>query len=563
MKKLLVFALLFSLLGLGLPAQKPARTMVGAASGALKVDLDDIIARGNHVLNIIDWGAGTGMSAAVNTAAINAAIADMTALGGTGDWLLIPSGTFMVTPGIEFDPPSTCGLICYGILSAVPSTTPVVTIGDATGATARSEYTVKGLRVIGNNSLGTLYPWITDSVGVRVINTVFSNIQIEHIADFWSGLQVTGTDGNLTMGNSFWINKIMDCYRHVHLETNLGGAGGGLGLVEDNRFFNANLVASTLDDKLAFTVFFEAVGETCTMDIVAGASLVTTPSGGSTAFNLNLTLSANDTIGEVIDLINADAAYTCLIGANAERHWPSILLTAVAAQDISTATYSTMIDGEAGNVAVYLEHDGVNPVTRNFFDNFFFDAGANGQSIFSDSQSAYFRHAMFGSLSGPIQLGANSISNVLEIPSLPPATFVTDGGTTNRVQWYDVVPRAVATATLGSVAATGNAYVFTTNRPVYIERIDLVSSTGIATSDTDYWSLQARNVTGAVNLLAAARTTETTGGFVVTADTIWSITPTQNQTLAAGDVLQLQFVKTLAPSAWSSTFVVVHYRVAE
>lgn len=560
MKKIFALvALLGVLLAVSLPADKPTRTMVGAASGALKADLDAILARGNHILNIIDWGAGTGLAAAVNTAAINAAIADMQ----TGDWLLIPAGTFMVTNGIEFDPPSTCGMICYGILSGnQTANVPILTIGDATGGAVRSGYHIQNLKLMSNAALAPVFPWTKNSIGVRVINCQLSNIGIDNIQNFWYGLQVTGTDGLTNAANNFWIDKITDCYRNIHIAANQGGALGGAGIVDESRFFNGRMIATTLADKVAFTVQMTDPLQNCTMTI-AGNVLTTTPTGGATAFNLDLTLAANDTIGEVIALIAADGDYDCTINANAETSWPSTLLTAIAAEDISTAPYDTAISGYAGNVAVYMAHDAVDSPSGHFFDNFYLDAGTNGTSLYIGGDTNYFRHVVFGSLAGPCTFTSDSQSNACEIPELPAAGFITDGGTTNRFPWWGTVRRAVSTATLGTVAATGNAYVFTTNRPVYIERIDLVSSTGIATSDVNFWAVQVYNVTGAVDLASTAPTTMTTGGTAVTADTIWSVTPDQNQTLAAGDVLQIQFTKTLNPDPWSSTFVVVHYRVAE
>lgn len=552
-------ALLMTFAAVNVSAQKPTRIHQGAASGALKADLDAILARGNHILNIVDWGADTTAAAAVNTAAINAAIADM----ATGDWLLIPAGTFMVTNGIEFDPPSTCGMICYGVLSGnQTATVPILTIGDATGAAVRSGYRIQNLKLISNAALAPVFPWTKNSIGARVINCQLCNIGIDNIQNFWFGLQVTGTDGLINAANNFWIDKITDCYRNIHIAANQGGASGGAGVVDESRFFNGRMISTTLGNKLAFSVQMTDPLQTCVMTIAANV-LTTTPSGGATAFNLDLTLAANDTIGEVIAQIAADADYDCTINANAETHWASTLLDAIALQDIATAPYDAEISGYAGNVGVYILHDGVDSPSHHFFDNFYMDNGVLANSFFIDGDSNFFRHVFFGSLAGPSTLGANSANNILQIPSLPPSGFITDSGTTNRQSWWDVVARPMSTATLGAVAATGDSFIFTTNRPVYIERIDIVSSTGIATSDVNYWEVQVNNITQTLDLLSAVKSTKTTGGTAVTANTVWSLTPDQNQTLASGDVLVLEFVKTLAPDPFTNTFVVVHYRPAE
>ena len=112
---------------------------------------------------------------------------------------------------------------------------------------------------------------------------------------------------------------------------------------------------------------------------------------------------------------------------------------------------------------------------------------------------------------------------------------------------------------LGAISATGEYYLLVPHGGVTIQNVVLVSSAGVATSDTDYWSFQVANLTQSNDLLSAAQTTETTGGAAIVADTAYDITPDQNADVVVDDVLELQVSKTLSPSALADVIVLIHY----
>lgn len=70
------------------------------------------------------------------------------------------------------------------------------------------------------------------------------------------------------------------------------------------------------------------------------------------------------------------------------------------------------------------------------------------------------------------------------------------------------------------------------------------------------WDFQLRNVTAAVNLLSTAKTTN---GAEIAANTAYDLTPNQNQTIAANDVIRLEITKTGSPTDLSAadTLIVI------
>ena len=93
---------------------------------------------------------------------------------------------------------------------------------------------------------------------------------------------------------------------------------------------------------------------------------------------------------------------------------------------------------------------------------------------------------------------------------------------------------------LSTITATASETVFVADRAVVITGCKLIADTTVATDETDYWTINLVNVTQAKDLLAAGILTKTTGGAALTADTVREITPDQNATIAANDVIQLE-----------------------
>lgn len=502
-------------------------------------------------INVMDYGASPAAAAAANTTAIHNAIDAMAA----GDTLLIPAFTFPIT-NVVFDAPDHCRLDCRGVLAPTPGAGVGVEIGDTTGAGEKMFYVVKGLKVIPS---GTSYPWTKDFVGVRLINLMYCDVDVFYVENCWTGLQVTGTDSLVTMHNTVWVNKIIDCYECINVENNVGGAAGGGGQVLNNKFLHGKLLGGTLADKIAFSVQMTGAG-TCTMTIAGNVLTTDASDGGVTDFNLDLTLAANDTIGEVIAIIEADGDYTCTINANAETSWRSVQLTPVAGVDIQSAAYATMIDGMEGNTGLIITHDGANAVTSNTFESFYVSTGLLTQACTLAGTSNFLRNFIpdVANIEG-MSVTANGISTVLEM-SAAAVAMLTDGGTGTNTPHIGEVLRASAWALPGTINATSDHTVFTAPVAGTVTRVDVISTTGIATSDVNYWNVNVANTTAANELLAADKTTMATGGAAVTANVAWSMTPDQNATIAAGDVIQVQLVKTLAADDWTTTTVIVHFR---
>lgn len=118
---------------------------------------------------------------------------------------------------------------------------------------------------------------------------------------------------------------------------------------------------------------------------------------------------------------------------------------------------------------------------------------------------------------------------------------------------------------LGALTATGDHYLFVAPDACTITKVRLVPDAATtSTAGVNEWGFQLRNLTGAVNLFSAAPTTATAvggvgGGVEFAVDTPWNLTPDQNATLAAGDVLELQITKTGAPGNTGRTLVLVEY----
>lgn len=95
---------------------------------------------------------------------------------------------------------------------------------------------------------------------------------------------------------------------------------------------------------------------------------------------------------------------------------------------------------------------------------------------------------------------------------------------------------------LGGLSASRNVYLGTFYRTGYVLGCRLLSDTATVGSGAGVkWDFQIRNKTAAVNLLAAAATTN---GNEVAVDTPWNIYADQNQQPAANAALELQITKT-------------------
>ena len=118
--------------------------------------------------------------------------------------------------------------------------------------------------------------------------------------------------------------------------------------------------------------------------------------------------------------------------------------------------------------------------------------------------------------------------------------------------WVTVVPNADTTGggleriiaipvPIGTLSATDNKYLHICGPgTTTISDVVLVTEASIASHATDKWDFQVRNVTAAVNLRSAVKTTN---GAAITADTAYALGLDQNLSPATGAVLQFQATK--------------------
>lgn len=146
-------------------------------------------------------------------------------------------------------------------------------------------------------------------------------------------------------------------------------------------------------------------------------------------------------------------------------------------------------------------------------------------------------------------------ANSAKIESLATGTASTDA--VNKAQ-VDAMIHTI-TIPVGAQTASFDRFLAIGRGTMTILDCKFLSGTTIASSGTDYWTFQIRNVTAAVNLLSTAATTN---GTAATADTAFSITPNQNATLTNGDVLQMQVTETGTASMDAEACFVLTYKVA-
>lgn len=104
---------------------------------------------------------------------------------------------------------------------------------------------------------------------------------------------------------------------------------------------------------------------------------------------------------------------------------------------------------------------------------------------------------------------------------------------------------------------TKQRFIFVAPYDCKVDRVAVISDTGVPASDTDYYSFQVQNLTRGNALLSAAKTTRATGGSAITADTPYYLGPDQNQVVYDGDVLELQVTETGTAADLTGAEVVV------
>ena len=121
----------------------------------------------------------------------------------------------------------------------------------------------------------------------------------------------------------------------------------------------------------------------------------------------------------------------------------------------------------------------------------------------------------------------------------------------------------VVSVRIGGIPNSGDdRYLFVAPSACTIANVSLVSDTATTGSDgSNNYTFQVANLTQTQDLLSAVVTTNSNE---IAADTVFDITPDQNATIAANDVLELQIVEngTATDLTSAEVFVQVEYTVA-
>jgi len=146
--------------------------------------------------------------------------------------------------------------------------------------------------------------------------------------------------------------------------------------------------------------------------------------------------------------------------------------------------------------------------------------------------------ALFGSgIWEAAQLASNSVETA-KIKDLN----ITDG----KIAAAAAVRVKIETFRFADITATDSIYLIAVPTGYTMDVIEaaLLVETTVAADDTDYWSVNVRNITAGNDLLAAAKSTQITGGTAITQFVPWVLTAAQNNTaIAAQSVIALTLTK--------------------
>ncbi len=155
-----------------------------------------------------------------------------------------------------------------------------------------------------------------------------------------------------------------------------------------------------------------------------------------------------------------------------------------------------------------------------------------------------------GTLTGAINHGGAEYAT-----NLASATVASSAATKGQV---DARSR-IACVPIGAVSASGDYYIATGGPALTVADVAIVSSSSVASSAVDFWTFQVRNVTAALDLRSAVKSTN---GAAITADANYALGLDQNLSPAANAVLKIQMVKTGSPTALAGLLAVIRYTVA-
>jgi len=134
----------------------------------------------------------------------------------------------------------------------------------------------------------------------------------------------------------------------------------------------------------------------------------------------------------------------------------------------------------------------------------------------------------------------------------------------------DVSEGLDTTVVIGTVSATKTVLVKPVQFPITVRGVSLVlDNTAVATSDTDFWTVDVGRIpslSSTFGSIMATKTTQVTGGVAFLTNQAWTfdaVTFTAvNQTLVKDDILAIRFTKTGAPTNLQGMVASVRWQVA-
>jgi hypothetical protein len=175
-------------------------------------------------VNIVDFGASPTASAAVNDAAIVAAVAMCNTM--VRPKLVVPAGEYTISNTAVFDLPNYSTMEFIGGFVTAGGN-PAVRIGSA--SVNRFGYRATGIKV-----RRTAIDTSASSVGVQIRNITCAYVDIREVSGFQDGVNLVADQPNGGVSyNEFHLGFLHDNRTNLHLQAN--GAAGGY--VNENLFF--------------------------------------------------------------------------------------------------------------------------------------------------------------------------------------------------------------------------------------------------------------------------------------------------------------------------------------
>jgi len=179
---------------------------------------------------------------------------------------------------------------------------------------------------------------------------------------------------------------------------------------------------------------------------------------------------------------------------------------------------------------------------------------------------------------GPVENGTagSGYANAAAVPGTLPAVTQAANKVCMWLTTKDAAPAADVsegldtTVVIGTVSATKTVLIKPVQFPITVRGVSLVlDNTAVATSDTDYWTVDVGRIpslSSTFGSIMATKTTQVTGGVAFLTNQAWTfdaVTFTAaNQTLVKDDILAIRCTKTGAPTNLQGMVASVRWQVA-